>query len=103
MGTQQLVSAKRNGRSAPAVGPRQALLHALQSVRDGDFSARLPGDLTGIEGKIADTFNDIVLANARMAAELKRVGTGSGQEGSNQSTRNLPPVGGRMERDGKLH
>ena len=36
------------------------LLRALQAVRDGDFSVRLPGDLVGLDGKIADTFNDIV-------------------------------------------
>jgi hypothetical protein len=35
---------------------------------------RLPGDQTGLDGKIADTFNEIVAANARLAAELKRVG-----------------------------
>jgi len=39
------------------------LLHALQSMRLGDFSVRLPGDRTGVSGKIADTFNEIVAAN----------------------------------------
>ncbi|MBI2816957.1 MAG: HAMP domain-containing protein [Acidobacteria bacterium] len=57
------------------------LLNALQAVRDGDFSVRLPGDRTGIEGKIADTFNQIVAANARMASELKRVGSAVGKKG----------------------
>jgi len=57
------------------------LLTALQAVRDGDFSVRLPGHWTGIEGKIADTFNDIVIANARVASELERVGQAVGQEG----------------------
>src|SRR5215204_381555 len=32
------------------------LLSALQLVRGGDFSVRMPGDRVGIEGKIADTF-----------------------------------------------
>src|SRR5262245_41282901 len=57
------------------------LLQALQAVREGDFSVRLPGDRVGLEGKIADTFNDIVAANARMADELKRVGKTVGREG----------------------
>src|SRR5262245_41563373 len=57
------------------------LLSALQAVRDGDFSVRLPGDWTGIEGKIADTFNEIVASNARMASELERVGTVVGKQG----------------------
>src|SRR5689334_22058840 len=39
------------------------MLHALQAVRIGDFSVRLPGDRTGLTGKIADTFNEIVAAN----------------------------------------
>ena len=57
------------------------LLRALQAVQDGDFSVRLPGDWAGIEGKIADTFNEIVASNARMAAELERVGTVVGKQG----------------------
>jgi len=53
---------------------RRALLAALQAVADGDFSVRLPGDWTSLEGKIADRFNDIVAANQKMAEELARVG-----------------------------
>ncbi|MBI1878527.1 MAG: methyl-accepting chemotaxis protein, partial [Chloroflexi bacterium] len=59
----------------------RALLYGLQSVRDGDFSVRLPGDWTGLEGKIADTFNEIVTANQKMAQELQRVGQVVGKEG----------------------
>ena len=50
-------------------------------MRDGDFSVRLPGDWTGLEGKIADTFNEIVAANQKMAQELRRVGQVVGKEG----------------------
>ena len=39
------------------------LLTALRKMRDGDFSVRLPSGWTGLEGKIADTFNDIVTSN----------------------------------------
>ena len=49
----------------------EALLAALQAVRDGDFSVRLPGDGVGLAGKVADTFNQIVAANDRMASELE--------------------------------
>ena len=52
----------------------QNLLAALQLVRSGDFSVRMPGDSVGIEGKIADTFNEIVAANQQMAKELELVG-----------------------------
>src|ERR1700742_3240957 len=57
------------------------LLRALQAVQEGDFSVRLPGDWTGIEGKIADTFNGIVASNAAIAHELERVGTVVGKQG----------------------
>src|SRR5262245_33032910 len=63
--------------------PLQAreLLRALQSVRDGDFTVRLPGDWTGLNGKIADTFNEIVASNATLASQLKSVGQGVGKRG----------------------
>ena len=57
------------------------LLRALQAMRDGDFSARLPGNWTGLDGKIADTFNDIVSTNARISQELARVGELVGRKG----------------------
>jgi HAMP domain-containing protein/CheY-like chemotaxis protein/signal transduction histidine kinase len=58
-----------------------AVLAALQTMRNGDFSVRLPGSWTGLAGKIADTFNDIVAANQQMAEELNRVGQVVGKEG----------------------
>jgi HAMP domain-containing protein/CheY-like chemotaxis protein/signal transduction histidine kinase len=57
------------------------ILAGLQTMRDGDFSVRLPGDWTGLAGKIADTFNDIVTANHQMSRELRRVGQVVGKEG----------------------
>jgi len=57
------------------------ILASLQIMRKGDFSVRLPVAWTGIQGKIADTFNDIVAANEQMAAELTRVGQAVGKEG----------------------
>ncbi|HLL26840.1 MAG TPA: HAMP domain-containing protein [Xanthobacteraceae bacterium] len=50
-------------------------------MKVGDFSARLPSDGLGIEGKIADTFNEIVAANQRMSKQLERVGQVVGREG----------------------
>ncbi|MGH8296576.1 MAG: HAMP domain-containing protein, partial [Steroidobacteraceae bacterium] len=57
------------------------VLRALQAVRDGDFSARLPGDKSGLAGKIADTFNEIVSSSERLASELERAGRIVGKEG----------------------
>src|ERR1700722_15871335 len=55
------------------------ILAGLQTMRDGDFSVRLPGSWTGLAGKLADTFNDIVSTNQQMAQELKRLGQGVGE------------------------
>src|ERR1700729_1411450 len=71
-----------NGSAAESQGlDMRLLLRALQAVRDGDFSVRLPGDQTGLPGKIADTFNEIVLSNQQMAQDLERVGQTVGKEG----------------------
>jgi len=76
---------KNNGHSSgtaeAASADFTAILASLQTMRDGDFSVRLPGSWTGLAGKIADTFNEIVAANQQMAQELKRVGQVVGKEG----------------------
>jgi HAMP domain-containing protein/CheY-like chemotaxis protein/signal transduction histidine kinase len=78
------VKARGNGHAKDAGGSPVDLaliLASLHSMRDGDFSVRLPGAWTGLAGKIADTFNDIVAANQQMARELTRVGQAVGKEG----------------------
>src|SRR6476620_5485813 len=59
----------------------QNLLQSLRAMRAGDFSVRMTGEYDGILGKIADTFNDIVVANERMEQQLERVGQVVGREG----------------------
>ena len=59
----------------------QELLEALRAMRSGDFSARMGVEHEGLLGKIADTFNDIVTANERMAQQLEKVGQVVGREG----------------------
>ena len=70
-----------NGRSKASFSDLSEILASLQTMRNGDFSVRLPGTWTGLPGKIADTFNEIVTANQQMAQELKRVGQVVGKEG----------------------
>jgi len=72
-----------NGHSATEVAPADliAILECLQTMRDGDFSVRLPGSWVGLTGKIADTFNEIAAVNHQIAQELKRVGQVVGKEG----------------------
>jgi len=86
-------SAKSNGESAAAKSKNNghsaseanvdlvAILGSLQTMRDGDFSVRLPGSWVGLAGKIADTFNEIAAVNQQMAQELKRVGQVVGKKG----------------------
>jgi HAMP domain-containing protein/signal transduction histidine kinase/DNA-binding response OmpR family regulator len=66
---------------SPAARALPELLRVLQAVRDGDFSQRLPGDWDGMEGKLADTLNEIILNNRRLAEELARVGEVVGKRG----------------------
>src|SRR5438105_12202477 len=56
-------------------------LPALMAFKRGDFSARLPDDWTGVAGKIADTFNEVIASNQRMTKELDRIGRVVGKEG----------------------
>src|SRR5271170_5676677 len=70
------------------------LLCVLIGARDGDFAVRLPTDLTGIEGKIADVFNEIMLTNQRMAEELERMSRVVGKEGKLSNRANFGAHGG---------
>jgi HAMP domain-containing protein/CheY-like chemotaxis protein/signal transduction histidine kinase len=67
----------------------QDLLQSLQAMRAGDFSVRMRGDYLGIEGKIADAFNEIAAANERMAQQLERVGQVVGREGQTRQRVNF--------------
>ena len=71
------VARPRNGNEPDA----KQLLAALGAFKRGDFSARLPGDWTGIAGKIADTFNEVIRTSQRMTQELERIRRVVGKEG----------------------
>ncbi len=71
-----------------------SLLNAMLSFRDGDFGVRMPSDLTGVEGKIADVFNDIVSFSNRRAKETVRISRAVGKEGKLKQRVNLPGVVG---------
>ena len=79
---------------APETLDRRALLRALRALKKGDFTMRLPLDLTGIDGQIAEVFNDIVEMNESIASELARVCKTVGKEGQiNQRLRVAGVVG----------
>src|SRR5467141_911540 len=70
------------------------LLDGLLALKKGDFSVRMPSHLTGIDGKIADCFNEVSELNQRMADELKRIRSVVGQEGKLTQRANLGDVRG---------
>jgi hypothetical protein len=72
---------KRKINGSTEADSRQELLLALQAMRSGDFSVRMSGDYLGTDGKIADTFNEIIAANQRMAQQLELFGQVVGREG----------------------
>src|SRR5205823_1150668 len=79
---------------APETLDRRALLRALRALKKGDFTMRLPLDLTGIDGQIAEVLNDIVEMNESIASELARVCKTVGKEGQiNQRLRVAGVVG----------
>src|SRR5687768_11838065 len=87
---------KMPARKAPRVRVRaplpfdlKNLLLTLQAVRDGDFSVRIGGDYEGLEGKIAETLNEIIIANQRVAQEMSRAGQLVGKEGKTRHRMNI--------------
>ncbi|MFN8390374.1 MAG: HAMP domain-containing protein [Bdellovibrionota bacterium] len=57
------------------------ILDALLKLKRGDFSARLPIDCTGVDGKVADTFNEVADTLERLTDELHRVSVAVGEDG----------------------
>jgi HAMP domain-containing protein/signal transduction histidine kinase/CheY-like chemotaxis protein len=84
---------KRPGVNEDALDRKQ-LLAALLDLKSGAFDVRLPEDWTGIEGKIADAFNDVVALNQRMSLELERLRRVVGQEGRIHERAHVGDVGG---------
>ena len=70
------------------------LLAALRAFRRGDFSVRLPGDLTGMDGELAEAFNDVVELNDRMTKEFARLGDVVGKQGKINHRARLPRAAG---------
>jgi HAMP domain-containing protein/CheY-like chemotaxis protein/putative methionine-R-sulfoxide reductase with GAF domain len=75
-------------------GFTKQLLVAMLSFRNGDFAVRLPVDLTGVDGKIADAFNDIVAVSERRARETARVSLAVGKEGKLKQRMAVPDAAG---------
>jgi HAMP domain-containing protein/CheY-like chemotaxis protein/nitrogen-specific signal transduction histidine kinase len=70
------------------------LLFALQAMRAGDFSVRLPNDWSDLEGKVAALFNEIAAVNQRMAYQLAHIGQVVGRDGKTRHRIRLTTVEG---------
>ncbi len=72
----------------------QQVLSAIMSFRDGDFSVRLPIEWIGIEGRIAEAFNETIAQEDRIAREMTRLSTTVGKEGRLKQRMSLPAAAG---------
>jgi HAMP domain-containing protein/signal transduction histidine kinase/DNA-binding response OmpR family regulator len=66
------------------------LLAAFRAFRRGDFSVRLPGDLSGLDGELAEAFNDAVEMNDRLSKEFERLRDVVGRQGKINQRAQLP-------------
>src|SRR3954466_8182625 len=73
---------------------RGELLKCLRQFRRGDFSVRMPLNMTGIDGDIAQAFNDVVELEEAKAAEIARVAEVIGKEGQFNHRMSLPGATG---------
>jgi signal transduction histidine kinase/CheY-like chemotaxis protein/HAMP domain-containing protein len=79
---------------APAALDRSELLRVLRAVKRGDFSVRMPMDRVGIEGELAEVFNDIVELNEGCLREFARIRDEVGKAGQIHQRVRLPAATG---------
>ncbi|MGH7767381.1 MAG: HAMP domain-containing protein, partial [Candidatus Binatia bacterium] len=72
----------------------KVLLQVLLAVQKGDFSVRLPAGASGIDGKLADTMNDIIGMMSDTTSEIERVSRVVGKEGKLSQRAFLPAARG---------
>src|SRR5262249_27178620 len=95
----------RNGRPASATtewdllsqSSRDEIEHLVEvliSVKQGDFSVRLPYRREGVLGRAGELLNDIIGLNEHMANEFVRVGKIVGQEGKMTERASVGPAKG---------
>ncbi|HEV3303557.1 MAG TPA: HAMP domain-containing protein, partial [Planctomycetaceae bacterium] len=92
--TQEKTDRPGSNDDAPARGARESqrgkqnggshlqhLLTAMVAFRDGNFSTRLPSDWSGLEGRIAEAFNQAIDHEDRISREINRLSESVGKEG----------------------
>src|SRR5579872_2068296 len=83
------------------VNEMTTLLSALTALKKGKTGVRLPLDWTGVEGRVADAFNEVVELNERMAGELARLSRVAGKEGKLSERMSLGDVTGFWDESAK--
>ena len=83
---------------APQTSPdtidAKQLLFVLDAYQKGDFTVRMPCDLVGLPGKVADTLNDIIEISEKLTGEFERVAQQVGKEGKVGERINMPTLMG---------
>src|SRR5260221_5193592 len=83
---------------------RGELLKCLRSFKRGDFTTRMPLNLTGIDGEIAQAFNDVVELEEAKGTEVARVAEVVGKEGQFNQRISVPgATGGWADLIGSIH
>src|SRR5262245_52610041 len=70
------------------------IMNTLTAVKKGDFSVRLRSNWSGVEEEIADSINEIITANERMAQELRRISQAVGKQGKIRQRAKFTSAGG---------
>ena len=83
----------RLARPQEVFGDRE-ILRALRAFQRGDFSVRMPSHLTGVDGEIAETFNDVVRMTEALAGEFARLRDQVGKEGRINQRASVPAASG---------
>jgi HAMP domain-containing protein len=76
---------------------KRQLANALSSLRKGDFSVRMPGGMNGVDGQIADEFNELVEINQRLVEELERISQVVGKQGQISQRASIGKVSGAWQ------
>ena len=83
------------GLAPDASSTLKQMLVAVLAFREGEFSARLPTDWTGTEGRIAEAFNRALGTQQRITQEITRLSATVGKDGQLKQRMTLPgAVGG---------
>ena len=89
-GDRDLVLAERAQTEKLVEARSRQILKAIVAFRDGDFSARLPADWPGIEGRIAEAFNQTIVREEIISREVRRLSATVGKEGRLKQRMSLP-------------